>query len=334
MTPRFICSIIILLAVGLIGAYIMLTTGALAWDFVYQGILDRLFGESTAWNALLDERLPRLIVLACTGASLAVSGAVMQSLLNNPLAAPSVLGISSGSSLLVLIVLITGFHQANPWSIPAAAIIGALGVLLLITLLWKKSHDRPFSDLILLGIALSTLLLTIQGALLYAYRDHWQLIQTVTEWEAGSSYDRSWKHVNMQLPLVIVGLAICWIRRNEINLLGLGQEEALTLGVDVTAVRWSLIFSISLLTGGSIAALGSIPFFGLIMPHLLRKLQGPNHRTLIPLCIVGGAVTLIIFDDLLRLLGYQTLTIGNLSAVCGGIFFLGLLLKRNPMRVL
>lgn len=313
----------------LLASFLVLITGETDWPTVWNGVLERWSGSSSSWNALLDERIPRLLVLLATGSSLAVAGAVMQSLLQNPLAAPSILGLTAGSSLMVLLVLISGLHLTYTWSVPFAAIFGSFSVLTFLFVLWRGKEHRPFSELILLGIAVATLLLAIQTALLYAFRDQWQLIQTVSEWEAGSTFDRSWKHVHMQLPLTIVGLSICWFYRNEMNIMALGEVEARNLGVDVEVIRWRLIVAVSLLSGGASAALGSVPFFGLILPHLVRKAISSNHRQLIPYCAIGGAATLVLFDVLLRQADVHFLTIGNLSAIFGGIFFM-LLLKRRP----
>jgi iron complex transport system permease protein len=302
-----------------------LTMGDTPWPVVWQGAVARLTGESSQWNPLLDERLPRLIVVLCTGSSLAVSGAVMQALFQNPLASPSVLGISCGGSLMVVLVFIFGWHLEYPYAVPLAAVGGSLLALLLIFFLARNNQGAPLTTLILTGIALSTLLIAIQGALMYALRDHWHLIQTLTEWEAGSTTDRSWKHVHMQLPLTIVGLAGCWLYRYEIDILALGEEEATNLGVEVEKVRWRLFLCVSLLTGGAIAAVGIIAFFGLVLPHVVRRLQGPNSRQLIPLCIISGSIALAAMDLLLRMFSIHSFSIGNVSAILGGLFFMILL---------
>lgn len=302
-----------------------LTMGDVPWNTVWQGAISRLTGNSTQWNPLLDERLPRLIVLLCTGASLAISGAVMQALFQNPLASPSVLGISCGGSLMVVLVFIFGWHLNFPYAVPLAAVGGCLLALMLIFFLARNNHESPLTTLILTGIALSTLLLAIQGAIMYALRDHWQLIQTLTEWEAGSTQDRSWKHVHMQLPLTLVGLVGCWMYSYEIDILTLGEEEAKNLGVEVEKVRWRLFLFVALLTGGAIAAVGIIAFFGLVLPHVVRRLQGPNSRKLIPLCILAGSIALTAMDLLLRTFSIHAFSIGNVSAILGGIFFMLLL---------
>lgn len=316
------------LALLMLSSIMTLINGETPLGKVLEGFLLRMQGKSDMWNPLLDERLPRLIVLICTGASLAISGAVMQSLFHNPLASPSVLGISSGGCLSVVLVFIFDLRFTYPYALPLAAFLGCFATLILVYSLsrWQEGK-QPITNLILTGIAISTLLIAIQGLLLYALRDRWQLIQTITEWEAGSTIDRSWQHVHMQLPLTLVGLAGCWAYREELNILALGEEEAANLGVDVRQVRWRLFLCISLLTGGALAAVGMIAFFGLVLPHIVRRLQGPDHFSLVPLCIVAGAATLTLFDFCLRYFELHNISIGNLSAIMGGLFFLFLLFR-------
>lgn len=306
------------------GAIITLAYGATPWDQVLNGIIDRIEGVAT-WNPLLDERIPRLIILSCTGASLAVSGAVLQSIFHNPLASPSILGISCGGTLAVTLAFIMGWQRYHPYSVPLCAFGGCLFTLLFVYMLSRRNGEVQMTTLILTGIAVSTLFLAIQGAITYAFRDQWQLIQTITEWHAGSTTDRSWKHVHMQLPLTIVGLLGCKTYAKEMNILALGEEEAKNLGVEVEKVRWRLFLCVALLTGGSIAAVGIIAFFGLVLPHLLRKISGPDNSLLIPLNIIAGGSTLMALDVTLRLFEIHAFSIGNISAILGGIFFLILL---------
>src|SRR5262249_16877241 len=154
-------------------------------------------------------------------ASLAVSGAVLQALFHNPLASPSVLGITSGGSLVVVFVFVLGWHIDYPFILPVSAMAGCLFTLLVVYALSHYNGGVRLTTLILSGIAISSVLMATQSAIMYAYRDQWQLMQTLAEWEAGSTTDRSWQHVHMQLPLALVGLTGCWIYRREINLLAL-----------------------------------------------------------------------------------------------------------------
>lgn len=302
-----------------------LLVGETPWSDLWPGVVKRLSGTSQEWTPLLDERLPRLIVIFCTGASLAVAGAVMQALFQNPLASPMVLGLTSGGSLLVVIIFVLGWHQAHPFVISIAAFSGCLVTLLIVYNLAKHNGTANMNTFILSGIAVSTVLIALQGAIMYACRDRWELVQTCTEWQAGSTTDRSWHHVNLQLPLTIVGLIGCWRYRNELNLMALGEDEATNLGVEVSTVRWRLFLCVSLLTGGAIAAMGIIAFFGLVLPHLLRGLFGADNRTLIPLCIAVSCPTLASFDLVLRVFGLHEFSIGSISTLLGGTFFLVLL---------
>ena len=310
-------------------AFWILTTGSTPWDQVWEGAQARLMGTSQEWNPLLDERLPRLIVLICTGAAWAVSGAVMQALFHNPLATQSALGITFGGSLLVILVFYLDWHLHYPWSLPLAAVVGCLIALMLVYSICRVHGHIQVYDLLLTGLAISTLLVAVERALMYALRDDWHLIQTLSEWEAGSTFDRHWRHVHMQLPLTLIGLWGCLKYRQEINILSLGDDEAKNLGVDVGKVRWRLFLCVSLLTGGAIAAVGIIAFFGMMLPHLIRLLIGPDNRRLIPMCILIGAATLATLDVVLRSFELYSFSIGNISAVIGGLFFIILLYEQR-----
>ncbi|CRX38519.1 ABC-type transporter, permease subunit [Estrella lausannensis] len=299
--------------------------GDIPWKFVMEGVQRRFAESSSQWNPLLDERIPRLIVLLSTGASLALSGLVMQALFQNPLASPSVLGISCGGSLLVVVVFALDWHLYYPYAVPVGAVIGSFATLMAVYFFSYLKREDIIPNLILTGISISTLLIAIQGVILYALRDHWRLMQTITEWEAGSSVDKTWQHVHMQLPLTVVGLLIAYNYRKELDILSLGDEEALNLGVDVQKVRFRLFVSVALLTGGALAGVGIIAFFGLVLPHLTRRLIGPMNADLVPINIMGGAFALLVMDMLLRYFHIQSLSIGNVSAILGGFFFLALL---------
>ena len=319
---------LIIIVLFFLSAYLTFVQGEIPWNTVWEGVLTRFNGGHSLWNPLLDERLPRLIVILCTGAALAVSGVVMQALFQNPLAAPSVLGISCGGCLCAVPVFILQWHIDYPFAIPVAALAGCLLTLLIVYALSKQNGKVHMDTLILIGISVSTVLLALQATLLYAFRDRWQLIQMVTEWMAGSTADRSWKHVHMQLPLTLIGLWGCWSYRNELNLLSLGEEEAYNLGVEVDTLRWRLFLCVAILTGGAIAAVGIIAFYGLVLPHIVRRVWGSDCKFLLLYSMICGALVLSILDLFLRMFQIHFLSIGNVSALLGGLFFLFLLTTR------
>lgn len=306
-----------LIGLLLLGCLLLLTQGTIPFPDVLEGIGSRLVGLGY-WNPLLDERLPRLLVILCTGASLAVSGVVMQALFQNPLASPSVLGISLGGSLAVFLVFLWRLHAVNPFFLAVGAFLGCIVTLLIVyALSLRRGHY-----LLLTGLAISTFLAAIQGALIYVFRDQWQLIQGWMEWEAGSTIDRTWNHVHQELPLTLVGLFVVLRYRKELNLLSLGETEALSLGVDVPKIRFRLFLAVALLTAGSLAGCGIIPFFGLILPHILRMIVGAEHRVLLKHAMLVGAASMVYMDWLLRYLHIHMLSIGQVSAFIGGLFFL------------
>ncbi len=287
---------------------------------------ERLLFNSQEWNPILDSRLPRLLILFSTGASLAVSGATIQALFSNPLASPSTLGITAGSHLFVLIALFLGLQG---YFIALYAILGSMSTLFLLYMITRKQSESHLQSLILTGIALSTLLMAIQQGALYAFRDHWSLMQTVSEFTAGSSIDLTWQHVQVQLPFTLLGMASPIYYRNELNILSLGDEEAKNLGVETKKVRWKLFLSIALLTGSATATMGSIAFFGFVLPHLLRKLQGPDNKSLLLLCIIAGALLLAGLDLFIRFFELYALSLGTLSSFLGGSYFLYLLQEKK-----
>lgn len=280
------------------------------------------------WNPLLHERLPRFIVLACSGAALSLGGAVIQSLFQNPLASPSVLGMGSGGALASTIVFISGWHLYYPFLLPLASSLGCLAALVLVWGITYRYKECGIEHILLTGIAISTTLMALQGAIVYALRDQWSLVQTLTEWNSGSSCDRSWIHVHMVMPLCIAGIYGIFSFTEELNILALGQEEACNLGVQTQNIRWRLFIFVSLLTGGAQAAIGSVAFFGLILPHLSRQIVGPDHKILLPFSAIWGGISLAGIDITLRILGIHSLSLGTISAILGGLFFLFLLFRQ------
>lgn len=305
-----------------------LIIGATPFTEAWEGILLRFTDISTHWNPILDDRIPRLIVLLVSGASLAVAGATMQALFRTPLATPSILGTTAGGSLFIAPIILMDLQLYHPYFLPLTAVLGSFSALFLVYGLSKYRGELSTNSVLLTGLAISGLLLSIEGALQYAFRTHWQQIQLLSELNAGSTLNISWQQVNMQLPLAIVGLIGCLYYSWDLDILSLGDEEALSLGVEVRKVRYRIFLCISLLIGGTLAAIGNIAFFGLLIPCTLRAIFGPSNRRLIPLCIAWGAVGLCFFDLMMRYFELQLFSLGHLSTLLGSLLFLWLLIKR------
>lgn len=285
--------------------------------------LNELFSFSLAgkWNPLLDERLPRWIILSLSGSSLAMAGAAMQALFNNTLASPSSLGITAGGSLMIVVAYTSGIASVFALSTSVLAFLGCLVTLILVYSLYLLRGGSS-ATLLLIGLAVATLMGAIESSLMYWVRDDWHLVRTLTEWAGASSIDRTWTDAWLQMPFCLAGMLGIWFLQRELDIISLGEEQAMALGIDTQRLRWTLFLWISLITGSTLASLGSLPFFGLLLPHLARLLTGPCHKRLLPLCLWLGAGMLCFLDWLLRYTQTSVLSLGNVCALLGAIGFL------------
>lgn len=272
--------------------------------------------------------LPRLLVLWMTGASLACAGAMMQGVFANPLASPTVLGTSSGGSLFILLTLFLSGHLISPLLLPFSGFIGCLFSLSLIYLLAKTLKAESTAFLLLIGIAFSTFIASLQGAILYGLRGNWELIQLLTEWNSGSTSFITWRDFHLQFPLACIGIWGAWKNAEKLNLLSLGEEEALHLGLDVQKTRWIFFILVALLLSGALATIGDVPFLGLIVPHMARLLVGANHKKLLPLSALLGALTLTLLDLFIRYSPYS-IAMNPLAGILGGLAFISLLIHQT-----
>ncbi len=279
--------------------------------------------SATERAIVLDIRLPRLILALLVGASLAVAGTVMQSFFQNPMAAPSILGVSAGAMLGATAAIMLGF-DIGFWglsAVPAAAFVGALAVSAAVYLLSRRGGRTPVTLLLLTGIALGALASAISSFILI--RGQQGDLDMVIIWMMGSVANRGWPEVQMILPYVLAGSAIVYLYSRDLNVLLMGDEQAYYLGVPVERVKLILLILASLLAAAAVAVTGAIGFIGLIVPHLMRLLIGPNHRILLPACFLAGGVVLGLSDIVANLAG--EIPIGIVTSLLGAPFFLYLL---------
>ncbi len=289
-------------------------------------------GTAQAELILAQIRLPRALLGISVGAVLALSGVAMQGLFRNPLADPGLIGVSSGAALgaamtIVGSELIGGISPLlEPYLLSLSAFIGGLGVTALVYRLGRREGRTDVATMLLAGIALTALAGAMIGLFTYLADD--STLRTLTFWNLGSlngaSYARLW-------PLLLVAVAIaCWLprRARALNALLLGESEARHLGFDVERLKRELVFCTALGVGAAVAAAGMIGFVGLVVPHLVRLLVGPDHRLLLPASALAGGSLLLLADLLARLvLAPAELPIGIVTALLGAPFFLYLLLR-------
>lgn len=277
-------------------------------------------------------RVPRVLVAALVGAALAVAGVQMQGLLQNPLASPGIIGTSSGGALGAVIALASGLASYSMFYIPVFASIGALLALFTVYLLATQNGKTPVAVLLLAGIALNALIAAMTSFIItVAWVEH-DIAREIVFWLMGGLDNRTWSHVWIALPGVLIGSIIAMAYIRELDILLMGQETAYSLGVEVERVQWIILFGTALLTGTAVAVSGVVGFVGLIIPHMVRLFVGPKHRHLIPLSAITGAIFLILVDLLARTLNSPTeIRLGILTAVFGAPFFLYLLRKHSQL---
>lgn len=277
-------------------------------------------------------RLPRTLLGIATGGVLALAGVAMQGLFRNPLADPGLIGVSSGAALGAAIAIVFGASMGGlseafaPYLLSACAFGGGLLVTALVYRLGRHNGQTSVATMLLAGIALTALAGALIGLFTYLADD--ATLRTLTFWNLGSlngaSYPRLW-------PLLLVTLLVaCWLPRrvDALNALLLGESEARHLGFDVERLKVELILCTALGVGAAVAAAGLIGFIGLVVPHLLRLIVGPDHRVLLPASMFGGAILLLLADLVARLaLAPAELPIGIVTALIGAPFFLYLLIR-------
>ncbi|WP_184959390.1 iron ABC transporter permease [Pseudomonas vranovensis] len=277
-------------------------------------------------------RLPRTLLGLTVGAVLALSGVAMQGLFRNPLADPGLVGVSAGAALGAAVAIVGGSWMGGipeafgPYLLSLCAFLGGLGVTALVYRLGRRDGQTNVATMLLAGIALTALAGAAVGLFTYLADD--ATLRTLTFWNLGSlngaSYQRLWP-----LVLVTVGVSLWLPRRAQaLNALLLGESEARHLGIEVEKLKRELVFCTALGVGAAVAAAGLIGFIGLVVPHLVRLLAGPDHRVLLPASLLAGASLLLFADLIARLaLAPAELPIGIVTAFIGAPFFLYLLLR-------
>lgn len=278
---------------------------------------------------MTEEIYPRLCILILSGASLSVAGAVVQAVFANPLASPSVLGISTMGNLAITLALWFSFHVISLLAIPLAAFVGSFFSLALLYFLSKNLQRETTESLLLISIAISSLTSALQGAFFYSIKGQWEFVQLLTEWQSGSLTFFTFRQVYLQLPFAAAGLGFIFSHSEKLNILSLGEEEALHLGVEVSSTRWFFFLLVAVLLAGCLTTLGDIPFFCLLIPHISRYFVGADCKKVVLLSAFLGAGLLVLLDLMLHLFPDFPLSLNHLSSLLGALAFLILLSMKS-----
>ena len=271
-------------------------------------------------------RLPRVIAAILVGAALAITGTILQGLTRNPLAAPEIVGIEAGAGLAA-VALIVLFPAIPVFVLPIAAFVGAFIAALLVYMLAWDRGSSPMR-LILVGVGVGAIASALTS-LMITFGNIYDVSQALV-WLAGSVYGRTWKHVQILIPWLVVFIPLSWLKACELNTLNLGDDVARGLGSSVEWQRGLLLLACVALAGASVATAGTIGFVGLISPHLARQLVGPSHEGLIPTAAFVGSLVVALADLLARsLFAPIELPCGVITAAVGAPYFLYLLYRNR-----
>jgi len=338
-----ITNVIALLVLGLV-LLVALTVGPssiepvaliqIVLDIVFNAHFSGVIMEVERWQQIVvsQVRLPRVIIAALVGASLSLSGAVLQGLFRNPLASPSVLGVSSGASLGAIVAIFLGFAATNVWSLPLFAFVGAGVTLLFVYRIATFRGNAPMGTLLLSGVAVSAFNIAMSSLIVALAMQQWEVGRTIIFWTMGGLDGRNWYHVMLLLPVFLFCLIIVFSYQRDLDILLVGEVHANAVGVDVAKVRLHLLLVTALLTGCSVSIAGGIGFVGLVVPHITRLIVGPKHQSLLPMSAFLGAITLVLADSLVRGdASYAAIPLGVVTGTLGAPFFLFLLIKQRKL---
>ena len=283
-----------------------------------------LFGNEILWQI----RLPRVILAALLGLLLSVSGVILQGTLRNPLADPYILGISAGGAIGAALAIALGanFVILGMSSVPVLAFATSLFAVFVVFKLSQVAGKASPETLILAGVAISSFCAAVLSLIIILTGN----LQSIYFWLLGSLSAAGWSNVITVIPYALFGLGVAYFFSKELNALLLGEELAQTLGVDVERTRAILVGTASLMTAAAVSVSGLIGFVGLIVPHFIRILIGPNHRFLVPISALSGMLLMVVADTIARTIMAPTeIPIGIIMALVGAPFFLYLLRRRR-----
>ncbi|MBX3250370.1 MAG: iron ABC transporter permease [Myxococcales bacterium] len=294
-------------------------------------------GDDGLRDVLLSLRGARLLAAALAGAALAVGGVVVQGLLRNPLASPSILGTTAGAALGGQLVLLAMPWLALPFApemlVPLGCLVGAIASLVVLLSLLRHTNDAV--TLLLTGFILSSLFLALGSFVTSLAQNQWELGRAVVAFSLGGVSGVGTRQLSFAAPLVVAGIgaAFGWGRALDLSLSG--EDEARSLGVDVDRLRWWSVVWVAALVAAAVSLGGNVAFVGLVVPHVLRPFVGWSHRRLVPAAALGGAVFLAACDVVARALPSQgEIPLGVVTGLVGAPLFLALLLRQRREELL
>ena len=278
---------------------------------------------------IFDVRLPRILTAALVGAGLAMSGVVFQGILLNPLADPYTLGVSAGAAFGAALAILLNIHFLGTYSIPLFAFVGAASTLLFVIYLSSSAEGLSSNNLILSGIIVAAILSAGISFLKYVADEQ---VAVIIFWLMGSFGSKTWTDVALIISIVCIGFCVFIYYARDLNLMSLGNRSAASLGVDTGRVTLVLLAAASFVAAVCVSVSGIIGFVGLLVPHIVRLITGPDNKKLLPVSMLAGAILLLCADTITRAVLPSEIPIGVLTALIGGPFFCYIFRKQQKSR--
>lgn len=302
-------------------------------DAVWRALTGRAQAEGNAASIILTVRLPRVLCVALSGAALSLAGACMQGLLKNPLADGSTLGVSSGAALGAVVAIAFGLNFPSlPFAgtTVMAVLFAFLSLLLILALAYKLDHSLATNTIILIGVIYSMFVSSAMSVLVTFASDK---LKSITFWTMGSLQGSTYENAALLGGALLLCGAVLCLHTRELNAFAVGEDNARNIGVNVRRTKLVVLIAVSVLIGVCVSVGGTIGFVGLVTPHMVRMVSGPNHRRLLPASMFSGAVFLLLADLAARtVLRPLELPIGVVTSLIGAVVFIGIFYQTRKGR--
>lgn len=285
--------------------------------------------KKVEWNVVYNIRLSRVLLAVCCGAALSASGIAFQSLFNNPLATPDTLGVASGASCGAVIGLMLRTNMV------AVQILAMAFGLMAVALTWKISKVKKQNSIVMIvlaGMVISALFEAFVSLMKYV-ADPEEVLPTITYWLMGSMASANYSSLLMGFPFIIIGVSVIYLLRWRLNILALSEDEARSMGINLRAMRLSVVVAATMMTASCVSMCGKIGWVGLLIPHIARMVQGSNNQRAVPACISFGIMFTLIIDTVARSIASAEIPVSILTAIIGAPVFISLLRKTGGVQV-
>jgi iron complex transport system permease protein len=331
-TIILLCIILFVVIIGTIGIGI----ADVSVDTAAKIVLSKIPGISNLiepnWTPtqeaiILTVRLPRILLGVAVGFALAAAGCILQGLFRNPIAGPYFLGISSGASFGAAMAIVLNMVVFGTFTLTIMAFLFALLTTLLVYMISRKKGKLSINTVLLVGMAINLFFASLVSLLMYIADEQ---LRAIVFWTIGGLWSATWTDFYTILPMVAIGFAVAMIFSFDLNVFLSGEEQALSLGINVSNVTKILLFTASLITAAAVSVSGCIGFVGLVGPHITRRLVGPDNRVLLPASGLCGAILIVLADTLARTITYPVeVPVGVIMGLVGAPFFVSIILQKD-----